>query len=126
MSHPPGLEPIHRGSDGELVGYVSREDRDGESAWIARALFGGELRAFGKREPAIRFLRERGLPLLAEKWWYHSDDRSDPRLTFLVEARLGAVTVRFGYDPDPANVAVLHGAALERLSLQPIPAGNPD
>lgn len=124
MSQPAGLEEIHRSSDGELVGYLSREDRDGEPAWIARALFGGELRAFPERESAARFLRERGLPLLAEKWWYHSDDRSDSRLTFLIEARLGAVTVRFGYDPDPANVAVLHGAALERLSLQP--AGNAD
>ena len=84
----------------------------------ARALFGGELRGFGDREPAARFLRERGLPLLAGKWWYRADDRSAARLTFLVEAWLGAVTVRFGYDPDPANVAVLRGAALERLSLQ--------
>jgi hypothetical protein len=119
MHDPHQLEPIHRSSDGELVGYLSREQRDGEPLWIARALFGGELRAFPDREPAARFLGERGLPLLAEKWWYRADDGSDARLTFLVEARLGAVTVRFGHDPDPANVAVLRGAALERLSLQP-------
>lgn len=60
------------------------------------------------------------MPLLAEKWWYHSDDRSGPPVTFLVEARLGAVTVRFGYDPDPANVATLRGRDLERLSLHPV------
>jgi len=113
------FEPVHRDSDGELVGYLSCDDRDGASAWIARALFGGELGAFAEREPAARFLRERGLALLAEKWWYRADDRSEARLTFLVEARLGAVTVRFGHDPDPANVALLHGAALDRLSLQP-------
>ena len=43
MSHPSGLEPIHRDSDGELVGYLSCECRDGGPVWIARALFGGEL-----------------------------------------------------------------------------------
>jgi hypothetical protein len=117
MYDPRQLEPMHRDNDGELVGYLGREHRAGAPVWIARALFGGELRAFGGREPAARFLCERGLPLLAEKWWYRADDRSDARLTFLVEARLGAVTVRFGHDPDPANVAVLRGAALARLSL---------
>jgi hypothetical protein len=119
MYDPQQLQAIHRTSDGELVGYVSCEDRADGPVWIARALFGGELRAFPEREPAARFLRERGLPLLAEKWWYRADDRSDARLTFLVEARLGAVTVQFGYDPDPANVAELRGRALERLSLHP-------
>ncbi|HEY3714022.1 MAG TPA: hypothetical protein VGL39_05805 [Jatrophihabitantaceae bacterium] len=66
-------EEVHRESDGELVGYVSHEVRDGASIWVARTLF-------------------------------------------------GAVQVRFGYDPDPANVAVLRGAQLDRLSLRIPPA----
>jgi hypothetical protein len=40
------------------------------------------------------------------------------RPTFLIEARLGAVRVRFGLDPDPANVADLTGPQLDRLTLR--------
>jgi len=112
------LEDVHRESDGELVGYVSHEVRDGAPTWVARALFGAELRSFAEREHAARYLRAHGLPLLAEKWWYWSEEAESWLLTFLIEARLGAVQVRFGYDPDPANVAVLRGAQLDRLSLR--------
>lgn len=116
------LEEVHRESDGELVGYVSHEVRDGASIWVARTLFGGELRTFAEREHVARYLRAHGLPLLAEKWWYRPEETDSWLLTFLIEARLGAVQVRFGYDPDPANVAVLRGAQLDRLSLRIPPA----
>jgi hypothetical protein len=109
-------DEVHR-DDGELVGYLSREDRDGRPTWIARALFGGELARFAERTSAADFLRARGLPLLAEKWWYRSDEGAEWRLTFLIEARLGAVRVRFGYDSHPSNVADLRGAQLDRLTL---------
>jgi len=58
------LEEIHRESDGELVGYVSHEGRDGAPTWVARTLFGGELRTFSEREHAARYLRAHGLPQL--------------------------------------------------------------
>jgi len=119
MSRGTTLEEIHRDSDGELVGYLSHEDRDGAPTWIARALFGGELRTFASRERAAEYLRAQGLPLLAEKWWYWSDEADRWLLTFLIEARFGAVRVRFGYDPDPANVTVLRGSQLDRLKLRP-------
>jgi len=119
MSREVTLEEIRRESDGELVGYLSHEDRDDAPTWVARALFGGELSTFTSRERAAEYLRAHGLPVLAEKWWYWSDETDRWLLTFLIEARLDAVRVRFGYDPDPAKVTVLRGAQLDRLKLRP-------
>ncbi|MGY1595030.1 hypothetical protein ACI789_13625 [Geodermatophilus sp. SYSU D00965] len=114
MTRNEELEPVHRGEDGELVGYLSTERRDGARCVVAHALFGSALRTFPDREEAAAWLRRRGLPVLAERWWYRPADGSDERPTDLVEARLGAVTVRFGYDPD--DIATLTGAELDRLT----------
>ena len=114
MTRIEDLEPVHREEDGELVGYLSTERRDGARCVVAYALFGSALRSFPDREEAAAWLRRRGLPVLAEHWRYRPADGSDERPTHLVEARLGAVTVRFGYDPE--STVTLTGAELERLT----------
>ena len=106
------LEPVHRPEDGELVGHVSAGDAaTDDGRWTAHAVFGAPLRTFATREEAVSFLRTRGLALLADRWTYTSAD-GEPRTTWLVEARPGAVVVRFGYDP--ASVP-LSGPELARL-----------
>ncbi|MGY1688655.1 hypothetical protein [Geodermatophilus sp. SYSU D01105] len=114
MTRTEELEPVHREVDGELVGYLSTVRRDDARCVVAHALFGSALRAFPDREEAAAWLRHRGLPVLAERWWYRPPDGSDERPTELVEARLGAVTVRFGYDPQ--DTVTLTGAELDRLA----------
>ena len=110
MTVPPVLEPVHRPEDGELVGHLTTAaDRDG---WTAHAVFGAPLRTLPTREEAVSFLRTRGLALLADRWTYTPAD-GEPRTAWLVEARPGAVVVRFGYDP--ASVP-LTGPELERLT----------
>lgn len=111
------LERVLRDEDGELVGHVGVERREGAEVWVARAVFGSVLRVFPHREEAVAFLRRSGLPLLAERWWYRPSDDAEWRPTVLVEARPGAVTVRFG--PDPYDTATLTGEALDRLVLTP-------
>jgi hypothetical protein len=112
MTRTEELEPVHRREDGELVGYLTAERRHGADVWVARALFGSELRAFPEREPAAAFLRRCGLSLLAGRWVYRPTDGGPDRPAALVEARLGEVSVRFGYDP---AVTVLAGTGLDRL-----------
>jgi len=119
MTRTEELEPVHREEDGELVGYLTAERRDGADVWVARAIFGSELRTFPRREPAAAFLRRCGLPLLAERWWYRPAEDAEWRPTSLVEARLGRVSVRFGLDP--GATATLTGAELDRLTLTPSP-----
>ena len=60
----------------------------------------------------MAFLRSRGLALLAQRRTYTPED-GEPRTAWLVQARPGAVVVRFGYD----TVSVpLRGADLARLT----------
>ncbi len=119
MTRTEELEPVHREEDGELVGYLTAERDDGADVWVARALFGSPLRRFADRGTALAFLRRSGLPLLAERWWYRPTEDAEAWLTFLVEARLGSVRVRFGYDAEAT--ATLSGADLDRLSLRAAP-----
>lgn len=109
------LERVVREEDGELVGHVGVERREGADVWVARAVFGSVLRTCPDREDAVAFLRRSGLSLLAERWWYRPSDDAEWRPTVLVEARPGAVTVRFG--SDPYDTATLSGEALDRLVL---------
>ena len=111
------LERVLREEDGELVGHVGVERRGRADAWVAHAVFGSVLRAFPDRAEAVAFLRRSGLPLLAERWWYRPSDDAEWRPTVLVEARPGAVTVRFG--ADPYDTVTLTGEALGRLVLTP-------
>ncbi|MGY1820813.1 hypothetical protein [Geodermatophilus sp. SYSU D00079] len=116
MTPTEELEPVHRREDGELVGYLTTARREDADACVAHSLFGAPLQAFPDREQAAAFLRHRGLPLLAERWWYRPADGSPERPATLVEARLGEVTVRFGHDPESVT---LSGAELARLTLTP-------
>ncbi len=109
------LERVLREDDGELVGHLGVDRRGGADVWVAHAVFGSALRAFPDRAEAAAFLRRSGLPLLAERWWYRPADDAEWRPTVLVEARPGAVTVRFGLDP--YDTATLTGEALDRLVL---------
>ena len=111
------LERVLREEDGELVGHVDVERRGGADVWVAHAVFGSVLRAFPDRAEAVAFLRRSGLPLLAERWWYRPSDEAEWRPTVLVEARPGAVSVRFG--ADPYDTVTLTGEALGRLVLTP-------
>ncbi|MGY1661441.1 hypothetical protein ACI78Q_09515 [Geodermatophilus sp. SYSU D00705] len=108
------LEPVHRREDGELVGHLTTARREDGDACVAHSLFGAPLQEFADREQAAEFLRRRGLPLLAERWWYRPADGSPERPVTLVEARLGEVTVRFGYDRESVT---LSGAELARLTV---------
>ncbi|MGY1686420.1 hypothetical protein ACI8AK_12595 [Geodermatophilus sp. SYSU D00867] len=110
MTTTPGLEPVHRPEDGELVGHLTADD--GRDGWTAHAVPGMPLRRFPTREQAVAFLRERGLALLADRWTY-TPETGEPRTAWLVEARPGAVVVRFGYDPASVPLA---GADLRRLT----------
>ena len=111
------LERVLREEDGELVGHVGVERRGGADVWVARAVFGSVLRAFPDQAEAVAFLRRSGLPLLRERWWYRPSDDAEWRPTVLVEARAGAVPVRFG--ADPYDTVTLTGEALGRLVLTP-------
>ena len=111
MRNQPVLEPVHRPEDGELVGHLAVTGDD--AGWMAHAVPGTPLRAFPTREEAESFLHARGLALLAERWEYRPADGGEPRTAWLVEARPGAVVVRFGYDT--ASVP-LSGPDLERLT----------
>ncbi len=110
MTTTPVLEPVHRPEDGELVGHLAAAAGDG--GWTAHAVPGMPLRTLPTREAAVAFLRARGLALLAERWTYTTED-GEPLTAWLVEARPGAVVVRFGYDT--ASVR-LRGADLNRLA----------
>jgi hypothetical protein len=110
------LTPVHRAEDGELVGWLSTERRGDADVVVARTLFGTALRVLPDRSAAESFLRRCGLPLLAERWVYRPADGTAERPAWLVEARPGAVTVRFGYDPH--DTATLTGADLDRLRLE--------
>ncbi len=110
------LQPVHRVDDDELVGYLSAEPGETGPQWVARTLFGSALRSFDHRADAERFLQVDGLRLLNEKWWYPADETGDYQLTFLIEARLGQVRVRFGYDTTDPEVT-LTGAQLDLLTL---------
>ena len=114
MTPTEELQPVHRREDGELVGHLTTERRDGTDVCVAHSVFGAPLQEFADGEQAAAFLRRCGLPLLAEQWWYRPADGSPERPTTLVEARLGEVTVRFGYDP---QAVTLSGAELARLTL---------
>ncbi len=70
------------------------------------------LRTLPTRDEAVAFLRARGLALLAERWTYTPED-GEPRTAWLVEARPGAIVVRFGYD---RTSVPLRGADLARLT----------
>ena len=107
------LSPVHRAEDGELVGWLSTERRGDADVVVARTLFGTALRALPDRPAAESFLRRCGLPLLAERWLYRPADGTAERSAWLVEARPGAVVVRFGYDP--YDTATLTGPDLDRL-----------
>ena len=107
------LERVVREEDGELVGHVRVERRGDSDVWVACAVFGAALRVLPDRPAAESFLRRCGLPLLGDRWWYRPGDGTAERPTWLVEARPGAVTVRFGYDP--RDTATLTGADLDRL-----------
>ena len=109
------LEAVHRDEDGEVVGYLSFETRDHVQVWVARSIFGGELKGFAERADAARFLGTYGLSILAEKWRYWSESEQRWLLTHLVEARLGSVQVRFGYDPSAKGSSTLAGAELANL-----------
>ena len=111
------LERVVREADGELVGHVGVERRGDADVWVACAVFGSVLRVFPDRQEAVAFLRRSGLPLLAERWWYRPSEEAEWGPTVLVEARPGAVTVRFGLDPH--DTATLTGEALDRLVLTP-------
>ena len=110
-------ERVVREEDGELVGHVGVEWREGAEVWAACAVFGSVLRVFPHREEAVAFLRRSGLSLLAERWWYRPSDDAEWRPTVLVEAHPGAVTVRFGHDP--YETTTLTGEELDRLVLTP-------
>ena len=110
------LQPVHRVEDGELVGYLTAEAGQTGPEWVARTLFGGALRRFDDPGDAESCLQADGLRLLNEKWWYPADGTGDYLLTFLIEARVGEVRVRFGYDPAEPEVT-LTGEQLHRLTL---------
>jgi hypothetical protein len=116
MTPPPVLEPVHRPEDGELVGHLAAVSAAGagDDRWVAHAVFGAPLRTFAGRDEAEAFLRSRGLALLAERWEYRPAGGGEARPTWLVEARPGAVVVRFGYD---VAATELTGADLGRLTL---------
>ncbi|MGY1774183.1 hypothetical protein [Blastococcus sp. SYSU D00813] len=109
--------PVHRPEDGELVGRLSAERRDGADVWVARTLFGTELATFGDRDAATAFLHARGLALLADRWWWSSPQEGWVPVV-LVEARPDAVTVRSEFDPAAPRVTV-SGAGLAGLSRTP-------
>ena len=110
------LTPVHRAEDGELVGWLSTERRGDADVVVARTLFGSALRVLPDRPTAESFLRRCGLPLLAERWAYRPADGTAERTAWLVGARPGAVTVRFGHEPH--DTATLTGADLDRPRLE--------
>jgi len=73
------------------------------------------LQSFADRESAARHLTAHVLAVLAVKWWYWSVPDNRWLLTFPIEARLGAVTVRFGYVP--TSSVTLRGDDLDKLAL---------
>lgn len=112
---------VHRDDDGELLGYVA-VDPDGSAR--ALTVFGGHVRTLPDADSAEEALRDVGLSVLAETWWY------DGEPAVLLEAGPDRVVARVGgmawasqvVGVDRADedhrVLTLTGEDAEKLTLQ--------
>lgn len=96
-----------RRDDGELIGFV---EPDGDGGWRALVVFGAELATAPDRDTAIAEVREAGLGVLAERWWYHDGEEWLPAA--IQEAGPGHVTAVVGDGSRSANVIGNPDAAL--------------
>ena len=113
------MEAVHRSSDGELVGFVQAD----HEFWWAVAVPGIRLQRFDSRAPAEAFLTEKGLAVLAERWWLRTS--SGWRIAALIEAAPGRVLVRLGLDPNSDETVLIRGDALADLVHGVAPPDSP-
>lgn len=118
--------PVHRASDGELMGFVAH----GGDEWVATTVFGADLRSCANREQVARYLLEHGLAVMAQRWWLWSPASGRWRPATLVEAGVGWVHVRLGLDPKSQDVVMLRGDDVRLLRRGPAqpepPSGDHD
>ncbi len=100
------MDAVHRPSDGELVGFVQAD----QDCWWAVAVPGIRLQRFDSRGAAEALLIQKGLAVLAERWWLRTP--SGWRIAALIEAAPGRVLVRLGLDPNSDETVMLRGDAL--------------
>lgn len=112
---------VRRPADGELVGFVVATDQ----TIVATTTFGVELARFAGREQAERFLCERGLAILAERWWLWSPDSRSWRPAILIEAGVDWVRVGCGRDPTTREQFVLRGGDVHLLRHGRQPGDEP-
>ena len=119
MTQNAVMEAVHRPTDGELVGFVQAD----QDSWWALAVLGIRLRCFDSRAVAEAFLAERGLAVLAERWWLRTS--SGWRIAALIEAAPGRALVRLGLDPNSDETVLVRGDALADLVHGVAPPDSP-
>jgi hypothetical protein len=103
-----GKEPIIRADDNELLGYVAEVS----GSWTAQTIFGYIFDRAATKAGAEKIVRERGLPILAERWQYYDKDERHwfpCRLKEVYEGRVIVTrTSELGYDdPDTYKVVII-------------------
>lgn len=93
---------VRRPSDGELCGYV----RGNERGWQSFTVFGAKLAEHLTHGDAEDHVREHGLAVLAEHWWYRPHADAEWQIACIVEARPGAVRLALDYYPMPGVTMV--------------------
>lgn len=111
MHDPYPLTPYYRPDDNELIGYLLI----GEQGTTPLTVFGYPLSAPGDHDAALELLRQRGLAVLAEPWWYTEEDGSGfpVRIISAYPDSVAVARADYGF--------VSHDA--KRRSL-PVPAGE--
>jgi hypothetical protein len=103
---------VRREEDGELVGFVAPSG----NRWHALTVFGAPLAEHESRARAERDLRERGLSVLAARWWFE-DDAGDLVPTYLAEVTPRSVVAQLTDERGMPRPVFLDGPALDRLRL---------
>lgn len=81
--------PHHRDDDGELLGFVVRDD----ASWQAQTIFGYTISRVGSRAAAVAILDEQGLEFLQGVWQYLDTDDRDWHPCVIKKASEQQVTV---------------------------------
>jgi hypothetical protein len=87
------MEPVHRGEDGELCGFIECC----EGVWVARTAFGAPLASCASEGEACEVVLREGLASLAERWTLMDRVRGVDEVVCIQEVSASGVRVALGY-----------------------------